>query len=519
MVALPAFGQTLYFQNWDVNAGGWTSSTTLSTGSQVATGGNPGGYFQVSPIQPAAGGAFQPQGLPQLTGNYALAGMNVISFDLKLFSGSVGQTSFRVRYQDGTFNGWRFPVPTPGGTWTSHTITFDPTWTDAQATAAGWISDGSSTVSFAQTMTNVFLPEVRMELLNGVVGIDNFRRASGLDSDGDGIVDSVDNCRVVYNPDQADRDGDGIGDACDACPLVAGEAACTAQYSQSIAVENNPTRAPGDPVLVTATFHNTSGQDILTIRPDCVNTTFSVTYLAPPIEGTQLVPVLLDPIIREKSYGIPNDLVTIPAGGQFDVTCNLAEQYYPSLLGGAGPNQAGQQQPREYTVAAVYSNFIVDRDRDANGVCHVSPCYDVWMGSVTSPSSTFTVVGTVPSDTPPVVESLSVPIDIKPGSAINSINLGSNGVVPVAILSTATFDARQVNPASVTLAGARVRVKGKGTLQVSIEDVNGDGRPDIVVQVSTQALELTAGDTRAFLEGKMFNGTPIIGSDSIRVVP
>jgi len=35
------------------------------------------------------------------------------------------------------------------------------------------------------------------------------------DSDGDTIIDSEDNCPLVYNPDQADLDGDGVGDACD----------------------------------------------------------------------------------------------------------------------------------------------------------------------------------------------------------------------------------------------------------------------------------------------------------------
>jgi hypothetical protein len=38
------------------------------------------------------------------------------------------------------------------------------------------------------------------------------------DSDGDGVPDSSDNCPAVANPSQADSDNDGIGDACDAPP-------------------------------------------------------------------------------------------------------------------------------------------------------------------------------------------------------------------------------------------------------------------------------------------------------------
>jgi M6 family metalloprotease-like protein len=38
------------------------------------------------------------------------------------------------------------------------------------------------------------------------------------DKDGDGIVDSLDNCPSIPNPDQADGDHDGAGDLCDNCP-------------------------------------------------------------------------------------------------------------------------------------------------------------------------------------------------------------------------------------------------------------------------------------------------------------
>jgi hypothetical protein len=43
----------------------------------------------------------------------------------------------------------------------------------------------------------------------------------GLDSDGDGVDESCDNCPGTSNASQADGDNDGIGDACDACPADA----------------------------------------------------------------------------------------------------------------------------------------------------------------------------------------------------------------------------------------------------------------------------------------------------------
>jgi hypothetical protein len=40
-----------------------------------------------------------------------------------------------------------------------------------------------------------------------------------LDSDGDGVVDAIDNCPQQPNPPQYDEDGDNLGDLCDPCPV------------------------------------------------------------------------------------------------------------------------------------------------------------------------------------------------------------------------------------------------------------------------------------------------------------
>ncbi len=53
----------------------------------------------------------------------------------------------------------------------------------------------------------------------GTVGIDSVL-IGDLDTDADGIPDSIDNCPDNPNQDQTDSDGDGAGDACDVCPEI-----------------------------------------------------------------------------------------------------------------------------------------------------------------------------------------------------------------------------------------------------------------------------------------------------------
>ena len=127
-------------------------------------------------------------------------------------------------------------------------------------------------------------------------------------------------------------------------------------------------------------------------------------------------------------------------------------------------------------------------------------------------------IGTLSVTITPVV--VDINIDIKPGSDTNSINISSAGVIPVAILSSATFDAATVNPDTIALAGARVKVMGKSDKYLCSErDVNGDGLPDLVCNVYTAEFMIEIGETIAVLEADTFDGTSIRGEDSIRIVP
>ena len=111
-----------------------------------------------------------------------------------------------------------------------------------------------------------------------------------------------------------------------------------------------------------------------------------------------------------------------------------------------------------------------------------------------------------------------VDIDIKPGSFPNSINQGSGGVIPVAILGSETFDATAVDGSTCTLGEAAVKIVGRSDkLLCSVEDVNDDGFLDQVCKFVTIDLGAEVGDT----EASIFCSAPeeIEGTDSIRLVP
>jgi hypothetical protein len=115
---------------------------------------------------------------------------------------------------------------------------------------------------------------------------------------------------------------------------------------------------------------------------------------------------------------------------------------------------------------------------------------------------------------------ISVVIDIKPGTDPNPINQGANGVIPVAILTTGDFDAATVDPGTVFLNGAGVAVRGKSEKALArLEDVDGDGDDDLMLQVDTESWADLGEDGLVTLVGGTYGGDAIMGEDYVVIVP
>ena len=111
--------------------------------------------------------------------------------------------------------------------------------------------------------------------------------------------------------------------------------------------------------------------------------------------------------------------------------------------------------------------------------------------------------------------SITVDIDIKPGSDPNCFNNDGHGVIPVAILGSNTFDVTYIDTTTITLDGQETKTKGNGDPQVAIEDVNNDGFDDMVVKIIDLDGTYAQGDGNATLSGNLLDGTEIKGTDSI----
>jgi hypothetical protein len=128
------------------------------------------------------------------------------------------------------------------------------------------------------------------------------------------------------------------------------------------------------------------------------------------------------------------------------------------------------------------------------------------------------------------------PVDIKPGSCPNPFQMRSNGVLPVAILGTASFDVNDVNPATVRLEGVAPLRYVLADVATPFEPYYGkqssmdcttagpDGYMDLSLKFSHPAVAAALGavsdrEARPLkLTGTLWDGSPFAGQDVVLII-
>jgi len=124
-------------------------------------------------------------------------------------------------------------VPRSGRSGWGHLIRFDSTF-DSPDTIATFLNEptgpcyntrdhiivvgdfGGDTIYFIDDP--YYLDEDSDGVIDGIDNCENMYNPDQEDADSDLVGDSCDNCIVQYNPFQEDDDSDGSGDSCDVCP-------------------------------------------------------------------------------------------------------------------------------------------------------------------------------------------------------------------------------------------------------------------------------------------------------------
>ena len=121
------------------------------------------------------------------------------------------------------------------------------------------------------------------------------------------------------------------------------------------------------------------------------------------------------------------------------------------------------------------------------------------------------VLGLAFADAGQEAEGIEVTIDIKPGDEPTVMDPSSEGMVPVAILSSPDFDATTVDPGSI-----RFGANGDDAAPVRTitEDVDQDGDTDLMFLFRAAQTNIACGHTSASLTGKTRSGQAISGSES-----
>jgi hypothetical protein len=404
----------------------------------------------------------------------------------------------------------------------SATVNFSATDTASGVASISYSVDGSPTTTVPGSSTSVVLA-------SGTHTVDVFAtdNAGNLSATENRTYKFSDNCPGVANADQTDTDSDGLGNACDpdddndgigdtidTAPLVSssafndgttfGSITDRGGWSVTIADLGSPDgvqasiSGAGTMAKIVSCSNNVEVQ--LNAAGETANITCGSITVHAVVANTQIV-------VRTPPTGTPGKATTVKLNTGQTVTLGSPVT--------ADPDNVGNIQVE---ILDESGNIIATLELAASQSVDIQlsdPGESVVIINLSAVPLLVTVHGQTLTLEPgeSVTVTLRVAIDIKPGSDPNSINPKSKGNVPVALLSSSTFDAQTANRATVKFAGASALDIGQ-----SPRDVNGDGLLDVVFHFSTQSLSLPAGTTEACLTGFTGAGVEFTGCDSVRLV-
>ena len=111
-------------------------------------------------------------------------------------------------------------------------------------------------------------------------------------------------------------------------------------------------------------------------------------------------------------------------------------------------------------------------------------------------------------------QAMKVLIDIKPGDEPTTVERDRGGFLPVAVLSSATFDALSIDISTIRIGPTGTEAEPGRT---TTSDVNEDKRNDLMVLVRVPDLNLKCTDTMIRLTAKTKDGAALEGSEAVKV--
>jgi len=110
-------------------------------------------------------------------------------------------------------------------------------------------------------------------------------------------------------------------------------------------------------------------------------------------------------------------------------------------------------------------------------------------------------------------------IDILPGNADNTIDLGKQRLLPVAILGSANFDINDFNPRTLKLKAVGQNLVGKSDKTMCRQqDINGDSYMDLVCDIKTIGFRVEPGDITVIISAGTYQRLSLRAEGVIRYI-